>query len=163
MRHDLRRWMTLCEGLLDEAKRVPPPLPKRVGEVPFWRTPLREMSQRLELNEWQQGGCFAFAEALAKVYHGGLWGFCTFHPDDDPLENSPTDYKGDYPVEHAVAKIGASFYDFTGMLDVKHILRQHPTYRLKSRDDDFVFWFEDEFLDDRDWAKLLAVLGGRKS
>lgn len=134
-------------AMLSEASR----LPMAIGQQPFWKKPLSSMTRRLELGNWDKGGCFAFAEALVKVFGGELWGFCSFQPADKNGGDN-------FPVEHAVAKIGDRFYDYSGMVDVSKILKRHPRWTLKPQSDPGVFWFEDEFVGDDDWETLLSVL-----
>jgi hypothetical protein len=66
-------------------------------------------------------------------------------------------------VEHAVVQVGDDFFDYNGRLDIEAEMAAltAKTGRgmfLKRRDDDGVFWFEDDFLDDKDMARLHDVL-----
>jgi hypothetical protein len=131
----------------ESAAKLPLPAFPQVGEMPFWIRPLRRISARLELGKWSKGGCFAFADALAAIYKGQRWGVCSLDKD------------GGYPVEHAMVKIGAVFYDFRGAwLDPLKSVNSGRKLYLKPASDPSVFWFEDEFLDDADFTTLKHVL-----
>jgi hypothetical protein len=127
-----------------------------VGEPPFWSAPMKAMTKRLGLGQWNKGGCFAFAEALAEAFDGELWGICEFVPDPEHSLG------GDYPVHHAIVKIGDLFYDYRGVVDIEKELKsvKGKTLHLKAKDDPTadVFWFEDEFLDDDDMLELNTIL-----
>lgn len=133
-------------------------LPGRVGETPFWVKPMAPMTKKLGLGQWNEGGCFAFAEVLAKSFGGKLWGICSRQTDEDGAT--------DFPVEHAIVKIAGRFYDYRGLLDVELEMRTMEAKNgrklfLKPASNPSVFWFEDEFLDDDDFAKLANILSGK--
>lgn len=86
-----------------------PQLPN-AGETPFWVKPMKKMTKELGLGQWNKGRCFAFAEVLANAFHGKLWGLCSADQDDDG--------NTDFPVEHAIVKIGGKFYDYRGLLNI---------------------------------------------
>lgn len=128
------------------------------GEVPAWHAPLRGLTRRTTAAwrdrgwSWTTGGCFAFAEAFKAAFGGDEFGICS----RDAAE-------GDYPVEHAVVRVGDDFFDYSGRLDIEAEMaaltaRTGREMFLKRRDDDGVFWFEDDFLDDKDMARLHDVL-----
>lgn len=131
------------------------------GETPYWVAGLASLTKQLQRTggfwkSWTQGGCFAFAEALHEVFGGELWGVCSRDGGDD-------DY--DYPVEHAMLKVGDRFYDYTGVVDVPAYMERLAQERkremfLKPASDPEVFWFEDEFMDDEQMATLRRVLRG---
>lgn len=95
---------------------------------------------------WTTGGCFAFAEAFQAAYGGELYGVCSQEGSGDDM---------DFPVEHAIIKLGGKFYDYNGIFDIGSV---KPPYMIKSRDDDYVFWFEDDFLNDKQWKKLFDTM-----
>lgn len=125
-------------------KQTAHPLPG-VGETPFWIEPLKEMTVRLDLKQWNKGGCFAFANALSRVYRLPLYGVCS--QDED----------GGFPVEHAMVKYYDLFYDFRGAWEdpLQSIKSQRKLYIKPKRE---TFWFEDEFLDDADFKLLKRIL-----
>lgn len=132
--------------IMTEARPKLPALPK-VGETPFWVLPLKNLTNQNRLGNWSAGGCFAFADTLSAVYKGQRWGVCSL------------DEEGEYPVEHAMARIGGVFYDFRGAWSdpLKSIKSKRKLY-IKPASDPSVFWFDDEFLDDDDFALLKHVL-----
>lgn len=81
---------------------------------------------------------------MQKSFGGELYGVATL--DTESL---------DYPVDHAILKLGDQYYDFEGPFDVTAIGEKEV---LLSRDDDRAFWFDDEFLDDSQMERLQAVL-----
>lgn len=130
------------------------------GEVPAWHGALEELTANL-VREWKNqewtwtsGGCFAFAEVFAGTFGGEEYGICSFEDDE---------HGGDYPVEHAVVKLGDAFYDYKGRLNIEaemtalSELTGRKMY-LKPRSDPKVFWFEDDFLDDDDFDVLRRAL-----
>jgi hypothetical protein len=139
--NDLKHWLRLVEAI-----QPPPPALPRLGETPFWIAPLAKMTQRLGLKNWSAGGCFAFADTLAKVYKGQRWGVCSAYDDE-------------YGVEHAMVKIGGLFYDYRGAWSepLKSIKSKRETFMKPARDP-LVLWMDDEFLDDDDLAILQRIL-----
>lgn len=95
---------------------------------------------------WTTGGCFAFAEAFQEAFGGEFYGVCRVsEEDDDP----------DLPVDHALVLHDGIFYDHDGSFDPLKILDNQV---IRHRDDDYVFWFEDDFFDDDQFEVLKAVL-----
>lgn len=140
--------MRYREIMTEAVRKLPLPALPKVGETPFWIRPLRALTKQNNLGTWNKGGCFAFADTLAEVYHGERWGVCSMDAED-----------GDFPVEHAMVKIGGVFYDFRGAwTDPLTSIKSKRKLFLKPASDPLVFWFEDEFLDDDDFATLEHVL-----
>jgi len=136
-----------------------PALPE-FGETPTWHNALAGLTKNLTKawkNQgwtWTAGGCFAFAEVFAETFDGEEYGICSFEPDEQDEVNG-----GDYPVEHAVVKVGDAYYDYKGRLDIvaEMAALEASTGRrmfLKAKTDPAVFWFEDDFLDDADFEEL---------
>src|SRR4051812_15744608 len=89
------------------------------GEAPAWLGALADLTEKL-VREWKNqdwtwttGGCFAFAEVFAGTFGGEEYGICSFEADEQDEVHG-----GDYPVEHAVVKVGDAFYDYKGRLDI---------------------------------------------
>lgn len=129
------------------------------GAIPPWAAALEPLTERLkdECGDnwgWTQGGCFAFAEAFVETYGGEFWAVCSRCVEDGET---------DFPVEHAIVRVGDAFYDYSGRLDLDAYcsLLHANTGReilVKARTDDGVFWFEDEFLDEDAMDTLKATL-----
>jgi len=124
------------------------------GERPYWVDQLDLMIEQIRLDcsdldwSWTQGGCYAFADALSKAHNGELWGFCAFD-----------DFSGDFPVHHAVVKIGGQFFDYSGVLDVQQYAKDlenetGDVIELRSKDDELVYWFTDDCLSDQQMKRL---------
>lgn len=101
---------------------------------------------------WTKGGCFAFAEAFQKAFGGVLYGVCEYDPDGK-----------DWPVNHAVVRLHDHFFDFEGPHDEAELLRQYKSKRktknaVLPNNNENVFWFEDDFLNDEQWTKLHEIL-----
>lgn len=114
-----------------------------------WRRPLDALGLELQKAHgddwaWTRGGCFAFAEHFQTRYGGDLWCVCRLDAAS-----------GDFPAEHALVKLGESFYDADGVFDVT---RLPDGSTLKPKSDDLVFWFDDEFLSDEQWDRLGKIL-----
>ena len=139
--------MRYAEIITETAPKLPLPALPKIGETPFWVRPLAAMTRQNGLGNWSAGGCFAFADTLSAVYRGQRWGVCSL--DDE----------GEYPVEHAMAKIGGVFYDFRGAWsDPLVSIKSKRKLYLRPASDPLVFWFEDESLGDDDFAVLEHVL-----
>lgn len=95
---------------------------------------------------WTTGGCFAFAEAFQEAFGGDFYGICRIGEDDDDP---------DLPVDHALVMLDGVLYDHDGPYDPTKIMSNQV---IRHRDDDYVFWFEDDFLDDEEFALLKEVL-----
>lgn len=141
------------------AGRLPAP-----GQTPYWVAPLAPYTAELRRGwgrewTWVTGGCFAFAEALHDVFGGELWGVCSHVDADDGLGD-------DYPVEHAMVKIGGKFYDFNGVVDAEAYMaalskeKPYATMSVRPKTDPEIFWFEDEYIDDEGMDLLRRVLSG---
>jgi hypothetical protein len=117
-----------------------------------WQSKLAPLQVKLDRQyegwTWTTGGCFAFASAFQSAFGGEFYGVCR-----PSVENGMTDY----PVDHALVKLGDVFYDHDGPYDPESILEGQV---IMSRDDDYVCWFEDDFLGDRQWKKVHEVLKG---
>jgi len=131
-----------------------------MGEPPAWHDSLADLTRNLtkawesQQWTWTTGGCFAFAEVFAETYGGEEFGICSFEADEQNEEHG-----GDYPVEHAVVKVGDAFYDYRGRLDIDAEMAAYTASTgrrmfLKPKTDPAVFWFEDDFLDDDDFEAL---------
>lgn len=149
-------------NIIESGEGLPAPNVK-----PFWITSLMPLTADLKRTwgrdwSWVSGGCFAFAEVFQSVFGGELYGICT-----EVTESGETDY----PVEHALVKLNGAFYDFNGVADIDAQISEIKQWKLKqgvdlpvslkSRDDDYVFWFEDEYLDDEEMKFLKSVLAGK--
>lgn len=118
-----------------------------------WQSALAGLTAEMtgwEKWSWTTGGCFAFADAFQRAFGGELYGVCRpeqHGPDDDP--------EVDYPVDHAIVLLGGKFYDYEGEFDPSGI---KPNQVIKSKADDFVCWFVDDFFDDRQMRLLRRVM-----
>lgn len=118
----------------------------------LWRDQLRQ----IEIDQqdgyhgtdwtWTTGGCFAFAEAFQEAFGGEYYGVCRVM-DDDGVP--------DLPVDHALVLLDGVYYDHNGPFDPARIANNQV---IRHRDDDYVCWFEDDFLDDEQFDTLKAVL-----
>lgn len=129
-----------------------------MGVRPYWADRLDSLAERVREQceepdwSWTEGGCFAFAEALATAHKGELWGFCAYDTHGD-----------DYPVHHAVVKVSDRFYDCTGMIDpaacaAEISAKVGEVVELRCRDDEQVYWFTDDFLTPAESKELSAAL-----
>ena len=127
------------------------------GEVPAWHAPLSDLTGELTETwahrhwSWTTGGCFAFSSAFLAAFGGEEYGLCSQDPE------------GDFPVEHAVVRLGDAYYDYNGLLDVEAEMdalarRTGRALTLKPRGEEGVFWFEDDFMDDEEMERLHATL-----
>jgi hypothetical protein len=150
----MRNWLTLFEDTT-QLPALPP-----VGQTPFWIKPLTPLTKKLVDGgdwSWTNGGCFAFAEAFHEVFGGEPWGICSEFEEEGDF---------DYPVEHAMVKVGNQFFDFNGVVDFEEYAQRLAAstgrkIRLKAASEAGVFWFEDEYLDDEDMVFLRKVLSGQ--
>lgn len=114
--------------------------------------PLTAALQALHGPEWSwtSGGCFAFAETYAEFFGAELWGVCRHD-----------EAAGDFPVDHALVRVQmaqgqeAVYIDATGIVDVTKL---EIGQQLLTKDDEGVFWFEDDFLDDDHLRQLRDIL-----
>jgi hypothetical protein len=154
----MRDWI----NIINEAARIPLP---GVGERPWWVNLLAPLTTELETEwsdhdwTWTAGGCFAFAENLKKAYGGQLWALSRLCDYGDGQK--------DWGADHAVVFVNGHYYDFNGvfdpvsfkaMLDADDAKRGEGPFERKMLPKHQAGWFEDEFLDDEQWAGLLRVL-----
>ena len=151
------KWSEITETIVPN-KKQPLPAP---GQKPWWVSVLAPMTAELGTWgnwSWTTGGCFAFADRLQKAYGGQLWCVARYDPEGD-----------DWGAEHAVVRIGGVFYDFNGVFDPETYMAmlakanrkkgKDPYHReMKRKGSPGLMWFEDEFLDDKQWKQLLIVL-----
>ena len=127
-------------------KAVAAPTPEQIAA---WQEALAPLQDKLRAEHgdfwtWTTGGCFAFAEAFQRAFGGELWGDCRY------------DTQGkDWPVDHAVVKIGDAFYDHDGLFEPPKGSR---TRRMLPESDDRIAWFRDEFLSEADMKLLKKTL-----
>lgn len=118
----------------------------------LWRDLLRPFEKEQQKGyfgkswTWTSGGCFAFASAFQAAFGGEFYGVCRVSPDDCEPE---------LPVDHALVFYEGQLYDHEGVFDVSSL---KPNQVLKERGDHYVFWFEDEFFGDEDWAAIHAIM-----
>lgn len=131
-------------------------LPER-GEFPPWADELESLTRDLmeEWGEgwgWTTGGCFAFAQVFVETFGGEPWGYCVRDEQEGDV---------DWPVHHAVVRVGDAFYDYTGRFDPKAYgasIGEERTCEMLPKGADGVFWFEDDFLDDDHYQRLRDAL-----
>lgn len=93
---------------------------------------------------WTTGGCFAFAEAFHAAFGGEFYGLCRV---EEGVE--------DFAVDHALVMLDDVLYDHDGPFDTSKIRTDQV---IKHRDEDYVFWFEDDFFHDEGWEAIHIVL-----
>jgi hypothetical protein len=153
----MRNFIDIMEAITSH-----PPLPAP-GETPWWIIPLAPMTKKLK-NEWGSmnwgwttGGCFAFADRLQNAYGGELWGASTYDEDNESWD-----------IQHAVVKIGNTFYDYNGVFHPEVYQRElmhnrfrnepEPPFEMISKAEEHLGWPDDDFLDDKQWKTLLRIL-----
>ena len=96
---------------------------------------------------WTRGGCFAFAEKLCAAHPGArCFGVCVYSEEGR-----------DWPVDHAIVEFGGAYFDADGVFDARNLKAGR---RILSKDDpgNPVAWFDDGFLNDREFALLGRIL-----
>jgi hypothetical protein len=123
-----------------------------------WKGPLMRIASQIRRVHrgwtWTKGGCFAFAEAFHKAFGGELYGVCRH------------DLRGkDWPVDHAVVRLGGKFWDFDGSHTARALLKRYGIRgsAIKSEADEDVHWFTDDFLNDSQWSELQSVMAAAAS
>lgn len=118
------------------------------SQVKAWQKVLQPLTKELQRQNgtswtWVSGGCFAFAEQFAKVFGGKRRGIAKMDKSS-----------GDYPVDHAVVELSGVLYDFNGRYTKP--LKKGET--VVDKDAEGTYWFEDEFLDDKQMKALKSAL-----
>ena len=141
----MRNWIILVENAL-------PPLPTK-GATPWWVEPLQELTQEVVANDpewgWTNGGCFTFAEVLAKAYGGKCAVIIVW---DDRAD--------DWWNHHAIVEINGVYYDYNGVFVMpKRGDDGHKRAKIVPPDsDEYGYqWMDEMHLDDDQLERLNAV------
>lgn len=122
------------------------------SDPPYWTPALAEIASEITLEvpdwTWTSGGCFVFAEAFHEAFGGRLCCVCTYDSDSE-----------DYPAGHAMVELNGVFYDARGQVDVATCISEveatmGTSAEVRYKDDPDVFWFQDDFLNDKQMRAL---------
>lgn len=121
----MRTPRAIVEALLEQSGRASPVSDPVDMAIKRMAADLRVRALETEECTLTQGGCFAVAAAIRRVFGGALWAVAV-------RENEGEDWGGlDWAVDHALVRIGDNFYDGSGRADTAAYLQSGTAKRPK--------------------------------